>query len=156
MEAKWKSEAPKVRVALKQASEEALLAMARLIYAESQKQVPVDTSRLKLSGRVTAVEKKMRSLRVRVTYGSKQVPYAAWVHENRYKKRAPAVFAQGKEQYLRGPLLKIPKLLAKGAEAYAKTMRKGGSYKSVRAVRDHGPGGGTGSGGGYYPKGRDV
>ena len=135
---------------MKGASLEAAMAMARIVYAGSQAEVPVDKGRLKASGRI---ERRVDA--VAVMYGGQGVRYAAAVHEGVRGTGVKGVsvkvgkYRRGKSHYLRDPLMKASELLSAGAEAYKEAMAglAQKTYKSVRAVRNYGPGGGPGSGG---------
>ena len=124
---------------------EAALAMAKIIYAGSQAEVPVDTERLKKSGRV-----EKREDEVAVVYGGPGVRYAAAVHEGVRGTGQKGVsvkvghYKRGKSHYLRDPMMKAPELLKAGAKAMRRSMDAlaNKTYKRVRAVRNYGPGGG--------------
>ena len=154
---------------MQRAFSEAALEMARIIYADSQKLVPVDTGRLKASGRVefyrdgrthtsdgsgSAVRPRLPG-EAAVVYGGRGVPYAAAVHDGvrgtGVKGESVPVesYKRGQSQYLRDAAMQAQKLLRAGADVYKEYVRKSAKagYKSVRAVRDFGPGGGPGSGG---------
>lgn len=141
MAVKYASRFPEVRATAKEASAAAATAMAQHVYVMSQEEVPVDTKRLKLSGRVEKAKRVSGGYQARVTYGDKVVDYAVAVHENRYKKRRPARFRTGKAQYLRDPAMKVAELAEAGYEAMEAAFRKleGTGHRAPRAVRDYGP-----------------
>ena len=131
-----------VGVDLRAASLEAAQAMAKVIYAGSQAEVPVDTGRLKES-----IKLEVRKDSVAVIYGGPGVRYAAAVHEGvrgtGVKGASVKVghYKRGKSHYLRDPMLEASKLLKAGAEAMRKSMDALATktYKRVRAVRNYGP-----------------
>ena len=129
---------------LKAATLEAATAMAKLIYAGSQAEVPVDTGRLKES-----IKLEVRESSVAVIYGGHGVRYAAAVHEGvrgtGVKGQSVKVghYKRGKSHYLRDPAMQAPKLLKAGAASMRKSLdaMSQKTYKKVRAVRNYGPGG---------------
>ena len=72
-------------------------AMAEGVYRESQTEVPVDTGRLKRSGKVIRNNDKTAS----ITYGGRDAIYAPIIHEDRSLN-----LRNGKAGYLRDPLLR--------------------------------------------------
>lgn len=62
---------------------QALYEEAQLIFAESQRLVPVDTGSLRSSGNVTLPQPSAGGgVEVTIGYGGAAAPYAAFVHEN--------------------------------------------------------------------------
>lgn len=71
-------------------------------FRETQRQVPVDTGRLRASGRITPVRKDSNGrTRIGIEYGGPGVSYAFWVHEINKNYRRPG----SKWHYIIDPML---------------------------------------------------
>ena len=98
---------------LEQLAEDAAMAMAQGTYRESQEQVPVDTGRLKRSGRV----ERQQDGSVAIIYGGPGARHAAPVHNQ------PGVrYRRGKSMYLRDPLMAGKKRLEDAANVYREKL----------------------------------
>ena len=101
---------------MEEASKRAALKMAQLGYELSQEDVPVNTGKLKRSGRV----EQLKGAKARVTYGGSDAPYAAFVHEK------PGVrYRHGKWKYLRDAMMEARKMEAVAAAEYRRILKGG-------------------------------
>lgn len=80
----------------------ALYRVANRIFAESQREVPVDTGTLRASGHVTLPEKRGAETVVTIGYGGPAQAYAFWVHERLDLHHAPPT----KAKYLEDPVVR--------------------------------------------------
>lgn len=78
----------------------ALYRVANRIFAESQREVPVDTGTLRASGHVTLPEQRGAELAVTIGYGGAAQAYAFIVHERLDAFHAPPT----KAKYLEDPV----------------------------------------------------
>ena len=77
---------------------------AQIEMTEAKRRTPVDTDKLRASGRVSPPERKGRSISVTLSFGGASAPYAIYVHENLEANHANPPFGGGQAKFLESVL----------------------------------------------------
>jgi len=78
----------------------ALYQEAQIEMTEAKRRTPVDTGRLRASGRVALPVREGRRISVTLSFGGAAAPYAIYVHENLEANHASPPFGGGQAKFL--------------------------------------------------------
>lgn len=113
---------------VKPLAEMALTEEAQVIFARSQRLVPVRHGILKASGMVSRAKSEGSDMHVDITYGGPAATYAMWVHELNHRHEAPT-----QRKYLQRPVEErtpnIPRNMAKRIEDMIRRALEAGMHK---------------------------
>lgn len=82
----------------------ALYQEAQIEMTEAKRRCPVDTGKLRASGRVSTPEREGRRISVTLSFGGGAVSYAVYVHENLEANHASPPFGGGQAKFLESTL----------------------------------------------------
>lgn len=82
----------------------ALYQEAQIEMTEAKRRTPVDTGRLRASGRVAEPVRVGRRVTVTLSFGGAAAPYAVFVHENLLANHASPPFGGGQAKFLESTL----------------------------------------------------